>query len=156
MRLLPLRLAKATIGQAIALSRVLSDEDRAELRAYVPGCSMEDAVVSSMYSSKEAWIIEKNGLPLAIFGVTEKGSPWMLATHKKAFSQRDTAFLIRHCRHAVERWQQVHPRLSYRAHADSAHHHKLLRLLGFTIGEPYDWNGVPTVDFWKENFPCAA
>lgn len=142
---------QATRAHAKSLAGRLSEEDMFELRVTRPGIPASIALEGSIRASRDASaLINEAGDTLAIWGVSEQGEPWMLATHESAFSQSATVNLVRECRKSVARWLLIWNQIGFRMHAASSHHKKLVKLVGFTVGKPYFAGLIPYCDFWKE------
>lgn len=133
-------LRPATLNDAVSLAPRLRAADKAELRA-CGHLDTEMVLIESIVLSDEAWAYEAGGKVLALMGVVGEdtyGVPWLLGSdelfnHRKAIMQLPFEY--------VPRWVEKYGKLMNIVHTGNHRSVRWLKYIGFTLGEPVQFNG---------------
>lgn len=153
------KITPSTLGDAVELSVLMREEDRAEVAAAV-GWDAEEATRRGLADSVECWTMRAEDDLLAMYGVVDLGGKiglgWLLSAD--AVEENARAFWLackRELPALLERWDVLYNAIDCR-------HAKALRWaehLGFELFEPelYGALGIPFRPFIvrKEGVLCA-
>ena len=133
-------------------TRLLRDGDRRECED--AGIPPRKAVWRSYRASMLSWVAFIDGEPAAIFGLgggclSDVGRPWLLTT---ATVERHRLAFVRHAKIIVTDMLSIKPVLENHVSANYPGACRLIKALGFTLGEPepFGRTGAPFRKFRKE------
>jgi hypothetical protein len=152
------RLRPATLEDCVFIAQRLRAADRAEIEA-LDGSDPEAAIIESFSRSVHCNVMEHNGEPFAIYGVTPdelcsdctKGISWMLGTDDLA---RHSAWFLRNCAGMLEGMHEHFPLIHNVVDVRNEVHIRWLRWAGFTFGKQYPHNGTHFWEHWRTK-ECA-
>jgi len=126
----------ATTDHGILLNVSLCEADREELA--VSQAQPLGAVMRGIFDSvAPVTILDKHGNIAAIAGVVHVsdvlGAPWMLSTDA---TKTEPLTFVRQAREWVDQQLTTYERLAHRVYRYNHDHIRLLKLLGFKVGEP--------------------
>lgn len=113
------------------------------------GFEASEGLLWSARSSLEFFLCYgPSGNPAVIFGVSREGAPWLLGTDE---SQRMSKFILRSAPKIIEEWHQSFPILENWSYSGNTMHHRWLRSLGFTLGQPMKHRETKAefIPFWR-------
>ena len=119
----------ATLNDAIAVSRLLRDDDRREVEGL--GYTAKDVMYMPLFSEHPTYFFTKDGTPAGVSGVVREGAfgkIWMLCTD--AIHQEPIRF-VREAKSWIKSIEKDYSLLYNVVDTRNKVHHKLLKHLGF-------------------------
>lgn len=147
-------IARAEVEHVAAIAERVRTADKAEIYAAC-GLPPYEALVRSWAVSDHSWTGFLDGVPAAMFGVTQAslvtgtGKPWLIGTD---LLDKSPLTFLKECRPFMPEIERRYARLENYVDARNSRAIRWLKWLGFEMGqaEPYGFQKLPFIRFYKE------